>query len=157
MESDDGSVHTYTCTYSGEEIKRLMEEMEKKRKDHQLEQDRPLPPLSSASTDGFPHPTSLTDMSLLISVLEGRLGLSASVLSPEQRKLLHTQMKTFMANHRVGLNYRARNMPSKYPIRMVEGAERDALFKGAMNNSLLLGKLFEMREMTKEIARGVSG
>lgn len=117
----------------------------------------PLLPLSSASTDGHPHPTSLTDTLLLMSVLEGRLGLSASVLSPEQRKLLHVQMKIFMADHAVGISYRARNTiisESDIKMNIVKLKYVDSVspvMTAMLDEGSVLEMLFETREMTKEI------
>ena len=145
---------TRTIRLDAAGLKALEEELEALRK---AAEGRPIPPLSAASTDGTSHPTELTDTALLMSVLQGRLGLSASVLSPEQRKLLHTQMKTYISNHQVGIKYRARNMPSRRPLKIVvTGEEADAVLPKMFNNGIMLEKMFEMRERTKEIARGVS-
>lgn len=124
--------------------------------------DRALSP-SSSSVSG--RDICLIETALLMSVLEGRLGLSASILSPEQRKLLHTQMKTFISNSDVGTNYRRRDMPANHKIALGrnEGAitstpkeDDKTILRKMFKNQARLEILFEMREMTKSISKMVS-
>lgn len=70
-------------------------------------------PTATASTAHPPYAPTL------FNVAEGRLGLSASTLTPEQRKTLASDVSSWVSNTSTGFKSRARNTPLFQPDRQV--------------------------------------